>query len=156
MNVMAKKKIINGVLYSVLAVIFDEQNKVLMFLRKGEEWEQGWEPIKGAINFGETEEQAVLREIEEETGLKNVKIIGRLPKVYWAERPWKNGKLKVKVRVFICRYISGKIKLGEPEHIDYKWMDVDEAKEKIWLMQKNKENIIENAYEFCLGSIHSM
>ncbi len=35
-------------------------------------------------------------------------------------------------------------------------MGVDEAKEKIWLMQKNKENIIENAYEFCLGSIHSM
>jgi 8-oxo-dGTP pyrophosphatase MutT (NUDIX family) len=122
--------------YSVIAVIFNEENKVLMFLRKGKEWERGWEPIKGAINIGETEKQAVLREIKEEAGLENIKIIGKLPSFYWGERPWKRGKLKVKARVFVCKYGGGKIKLGEPEHIDYKWMSVKEAKEKIWLVEK--------------------
>lgn len=144
------KKIINGILYSVIAIIFNEQNKILMFLRQGEEWERGWEPIKGAIDFGETEEQAVLREIKEESGLDKIKIIGKLQKFYWGEKPWKNGKLKIKARVFVCKYVGGKIKLGEPEHVDYKWMDVKEAKEKIWLTQG--KNIIEDAYKFYLSA----
>jgi len=113
-----------------------------MFLRKGEKWEQGWKPIKGAIHFGETEE----------AGLENIKIIGKLPNFYWGERPWKNGKLKIKARVFVCKYIGGKIKLSEPEHIDCKWMDVEEAKEKIWLTQKEKKNMIEEALKFYLSA----
>lgn len=145
---MAEKKIIDGILYSVIAIIFDEQNRILMFLRKGKEWEQGWEPIKGAIHVSETEEQAVLREVKEEAGLDNIKIVGKLPNFYWGERPWKDGKLKIKARVFVCKCIGGKIKLGEPEHIDYKWMDVEEAKEKIWL----RKNIIEDAYKFYLSA----
>jgi hypothetical protein len=38
---MPKKRIINGIAYSVIAVIFNEENKILMFLRKGKEWEKG-------------------------------------------------------------------------------------------------------------------
>jgi len=150
MNNMAEKKIIDGILYSVIAIIFNQENKILMFLRKGEKWEQGWEPIKGAIHFGETEEEAALREIKEEAGLENIKIIGKLPNFYWGERPWINGKLKIKARVFVCKYIGGKIKLGEPEHIDYKWMDIEEAKEKIWL--KGGKNMIEEALRFYLSA----
>ncbi|MDI6602987.1 MAG: NUDIX hydrolase [Patescibacteria group bacterium] len=149
---MAEEKIIGGVLYSVVVIIFNEQNKILMFLRKGEEWDQGWEPIKGAIHVGETEEQAVLREVKEEAGLDNIKIVGKLPNFYRGERPWKNGKLKINARVFVCKYVGGEIKLGEPEHIDYKWMDVEEAKEKIWLTQKYRKNIVEDAYKFILST----
>jgi len=56
--------------------------------------------------------------------------------------------LKIKARVFICKYVSGKIKLGEPEHIDYKWTNVKEAKEKIWLTTKDRKNLLEAAYKF--------
>ena len=66
-------------------------------------------------------------------------------------KPWKNGKLKINARVFVCKYISGENKLGEPEHIGYRWMDVKEAKEKIWLNQKDRENIIEVAFGFYLN-----
>jgi 8-oxo-dGTP diphosphatase len=147
---MIREKITDGILQAVFAIIFNEQGKVLMFLRKGKEWERGWEPVKGAINVGETEEQAVIREIKEETGLKNIKIIGKLPKIYLGERPWKKGKLKVKASVFVCKYIGGKIILGEPEHIDYRWMDVEEAKEKVWFAKKGGKTLIEDAYKFYL------
>ena len=149
-DLVEKKKIVDGILYAVIAIIFNQENKVLMFLRKGKKWEQGWEPIKGAIHFGESEEEAVLREIQEEAGLKNVKIIGKLPDFYWGEKPWKNGKLKIKSRVFVCKYLGGEIRLGEPEHLGYKWMDVKEAKEKIWLTQKGRKNLIEEAFKFYL------
>jgi 8-oxo-dGTP pyrophosphatase MutT (NUDIX family) len=133
---MQEKKMVDGVLHAVVAVIFDKYDQVLMFLRNGEEWEQGWEPIKGAIHIDETEEQAVLREIEEESGLKNIEIVGRLSKYSWVERPWKVGRLKIKSAVFACRYNGGDITLGEKEHVDYKWMSIDEANEKAWISNK--------------------
>jgi len=142
---MPKKKIVDGILYSVAAVIFNDKNEVLMFDRKGKEWETGWEPIKGGMHVGETEEEAVLREIKEEAGPIKVEMVGKLPDYVWRERPWRNGKLKIKGRIFIFKYEEGNIKLGEPEHVGYRWMSVKEAKEKIWL--KNGDKMIEKAYK---------
>jgi len=130
---MIKKKIINGMQYSVVAVIF-KADKILMFKREGEKWETGWEFVKGAIHFGETDEQAVLREINEEAGVK-VKLLKKIPKVFFGEKPHKNGLLKIHSIVYSCKYLSGSVKLGEPEHVSYKWMNYEEAKKKIWLKQ---------------------
>lgn len=132
MKKIRRKKIIDGVLYSVGAIILNDKNQVLMFKREGKKWERGWEVVKGGVYFSETSKEAVLREIKEEAGVK-VKIIKLIPKIFWDARPYKRGKLKIRAKVFICKYLSGKIKLGEPEHIGYKWMKIDEAKKKIWL-----------------------
>jgi 8-oxo-dGTP pyrophosphatase MutT (NUDIX family) len=133
-----KQKIIKGVLHSVTAVIYHPKTKkVLMFKRHGQKWERGWEVVKGAIHFGETLKQAALREVAEETGVK-VKIAKLIPRIWWTSKPYKGGRLPIKARVFICKYLSGKVKLGEPEHIGYKWMEVSEAKEKIWLENGDK------------------
>ncbi len=40
------------------------------------------------MHFEETEEQAVLKEVDEEVGIK-VKILGKVLKVYWDENPSK-------------------------------------------------------------------
>jgi len=134
---MRKKKIINGVLYSVGAVIYNNKKEILMLKRKGKKWERGWEIVKGGVYFGETLKEAILRETSEEIGVK-VKIVKVIPKIFWTERPWRKGKLKIKARVFICKYLSGRVKLGEPEHIGYKWMTINEAKKKIWLKDGEK------------------
>lgn len=138
-----RKKIINGVQHSIAAVIFRE-DKVLMFKREGEEWETGWEFVKGAIHFGETEEEAVLREVDEEAGVR-INIIAKSPKIYWDEKPYKGGTLKIHATSFACEYLSGDVRLGEEEHTDFKWMDVNEAMKKIWL--KNGEEMIRDAYK---------
>jgi len=140
---MDKRKIIGGVQHSVVGVIF-YGDKVLMFKREGEDWETGWEFVKGAVHHGESEEQAILREVEEEAGVE-VKMLGKLPEIYWGEKPYKGGKLKISASVYFFSYVSGQVKLGEVEHVDYKWMDIKEATDKIWL--KKGDEIIERTYE---------
>ena len=53
----------------VSAVIYDD-NGALYFLifHRVKDWE-GWEFPKGGINDGEAPEEAIIREIQEETGL---------------------------------------------------------------------------------------
>jgi len=147
---MPTKKIIDKVKYSVAAIIFNDKNEILMFDRKGKEWETGWEFIKGAIHNGETEEHAVLREIKEEAGPIKVKKIGKLKEYFWTEMPYKKGKLKIKGRIFVFKYIKGNIKLGEKEHIGYKWMNIKEAKKKIWI--KKADLLIKKADKLFLAN----
>ena len=138
-------KIINKIQHSVVSVIFNKEKKVLMFLREGEEWEHGWEPVKGAVNVNETDKEAVLRETKEEAGLDNIKLIGKINKIYWGEKPYKKGKIKIRVVAFVFEYLVGEIKLGEPEHIDWRWMSIEKAKEKVWF--RIGKNILNDAYE---------
>lgn len=140
-----QSKIINGILHAIVSVIFNEKKQVLMFLRKGEEWERGWEPIKGAVNINENDKEAALREIKEEAGLGKVRLIEKINKVYWGEKPYKKGKIKIRVVAFVFEYLGGEIKLGEPEHIGWKWMSIEEAKEKVWF--RSGRNILKDAYE---------
>ena len=50
-------------------VVKNEQNEVLMIFRRG-----SWDLPKGKIDDGESPEQAAVREIQEETGLNDVKL----------------------------------------------------------------------------------
>lgn len=50
-------------------VVFNSKGKVLMIKRRGY-----WDMAKGHIEEGETESEAAVREVMEETGLKNVKL----------------------------------------------------------------------------------
>jgi len=102
----------------------------------------GWEFVKGAMHLGETEEEAILREINEETHVK-IKILGKIPKIYWGKKPYGKGFLKIKATAYACKYLSGEVKSDEPEHISHKWMDYEEAKSKIWLEQG--DDVIEEA-----------
>ena len=127
-------KIIDGLKYSIAAFIF-KRDKVLIIKRKENDYATGWEMVKGGIKVGETEEQACLREIKEETGLTDVEIIKKLD--YWHDViPGLN--LKVKSRPFVLKYKSGEIKLS-PEHEDYKWVTIEEAKKIIWVPGAKEE-----------------
>ena len=74
----------------------------------------------------------VMREVDEESSV-TVEILGRIPKVYLDEKPYHDGFLKIHASVYACKYLSGNVKLGEPEHVSYRWMGYEEAKKKIWL-----------------------
>jgi 8-oxo-dGTP pyrophosphatase MutT (NUDIX family) len=51
-------------------LVFSESNCLLMIFRRGY-----WDLPKGKIDHGETVEEAALREVKEETGLKDLKIL---------------------------------------------------------------------------------
>ena len=50
-------------------VIFNEKNEVLLIFRRGH-----WDLPKGKIDKGESPEQAAVREVQEETGLKQPRL----------------------------------------------------------------------------------
>lgn len=66
----------------VQAIIFDKKDsKTYVLLVKKFEFKSfssRWRLLKGGVENGETDEQAIRREIREETGLQNVEIVGKV------------------------------------------------------------------------------
>jgi len=86
-----------------------------------------WGFAKGHLEPGETEEQAAFREIEEETGLKNIELIEGFKertryffkqdeKVLFKEVTWFLGRVKDEQDGFVSH-----------EHEELKWLSYEEA-----------------------------
>ena len=97
----------------VFAIILDEENNVLICHRRDHDL---WNLPGGGLEKGETVENAIIREVAEETGLEVV--IDRITGVYS-----KKDKNEV-VFSFLCKIISGNIKLNdEADQIEYYSLD---------------------------------
>ena len=111
---------------AVVGIVFNGERFLVLHRTLG--W-SGWEFPKGGVNAGETEKEAVLREVKEETGL-DAKITKKLPLIIRYDYPddyrKKYGADKTEQSVFLLR-ANGKIKLSE-EHDDYKWLSYEEAR----------------------------
>jgi putative (di)nucleoside polyphosphate hydrolase len=97
--------------------------------------EQSWQFPQGGIKRGESPEQAMLRELEEETGLKpqHVKIVGRtrdwlryeVPE-HWVRRDWR-GNYKGQKQIWYLLRLTGRdsdVDLrasGHPEFDAWRW-----------------------------------
>jgi len=113
--------------HEVQAVIFDEADhgKQVLILKKIDfsAKRYRWRLLKGGVNEGETEAEAMQREIFEETGLKNVKILG---KVHSYEFVFKS--VKHMVSGYLVRADSREpIKLQKSEVADCIWTAKENA-----------------------------
>lgn len=81
-----------------------------------------WECPGGKIDRDEDPEKAVLREVEEETGLK-CEIIKELPFLHKRDK-----KYESLCHVYLIQAPSDKVKLS-PEHSEYKWVRPEEVKD---------------------------
>lgn len=77
----------------------------------------------GKIEFGESPEKAVVREIKEETNLK-VKILSLLT-IDSHISPQKDHYIFLH---YICKILGGKLKINDKDHDDYKWFTFSELK----------------------------
>lgn len=124
-----------------------------------------WEFPKGHVEPGESEEQTVLREVFEETGLNNVKIItgfkkyikyffrqyrdktnpkdikNGLPAGRQGKTPW----IFKLVVFFVAQTKTKEIKLSK-EHIGFAWLPIDEAIKKTTF--KNSKKLLKEANVF--------
>jgi 8-oxo-dGTP diphosphatase len=100
-----------------------------------------WELPGGKVDFGENPEEAIVREIFEETGL-TVEVERLLPYVhvnYW-DYDW--GKQQTFIVCYKCRYISG-TESKEDHHIDsVEWIDLNHVLELDLLSRPQIEKFI--------------
>jgi 8-oxo-dGTP pyrophosphatase MutT (NUDIX family) len=104
-----------------------------------------WDFPKGNVEKGESELETVKREVEEETGIKEIEIIdGFKEKVGYYYRM--KGQLVYKtVNYYLAKTSEKEVKLSY-EHEDYAWVTIDEALK--YLKHKNSINVLSKAYKF--------
>lgn len=141
------------------AIIYREEDNRRYYLllhypainRKGGHWEFA----KGHIEKGEDYFETIKREVAEETGLKNIKLIPGFKKhikYFFKEKKEphakknKNSKWIFKlVTFFIANTDEDKIKISS-EHIGYLWLPIDEAIKKT--TYKNSKELLKEVDEF--------
>ena len=104
-----------------------------------------WDFPKGNIERGETEEQAALRELKEETGITDAGIIPGFREVirYFYQR---EGKTVHKTVVdFLAETRTAEVTLS-PEHVDFTWLPYRQALER--LTYDNARAELKKAMEF--------
>ncbi len=127
--------------FGVKGVVFDvvDGKVVYLLLHRILNWE-GWEFPKGGMEEGEDVLQALVREIEEETGLEDVKVITELHPVEWKTE---DGRI-YRYRQFLVRADSSqRIKLQEEpvrEHDDYRWTSYENA-QKLLTWENDRETL---------------
>jgi len=93
-----------------------------------------WDFPKGHVEKGETEGGAMRREIFEETGIKDLKLVSKFRETVKYFFRWK-GKTIFKIVVFYLGETKEKEIKISGEHMGYKWLEYDKA-----LKQLNFDN----------------
>tara|TARA_Y100001935_G_C16853497_1_gene289776 strand:- start:7 stop:483 length:477 start_codon:yes stop_codon:yes gene_type:complete len=116
-------------------VLLNNKNKIFV-AKRIDNPKNFWQMPQGGVNEGEDFLSAAYRELEEETSIKNVKLIKEIDGTMTYELPdhllgiiWK-GKFKgQKQKWFLMRFLGNdneiNIKTHKPEFLDWKWIELD-------------------------------
>ncbi len=121
-----------GIVYSE-----NDGKRYFLLLHRVLNWE-GWEFPKGGVEEGEKPGEAVLREVSEETGLKQLKLVGKIP----GKLEWAAADVKYIYDVFLIEgNLDEEVKLQEGirEHDSFEWVE-EEKVIGILTHEENKEN----------------
>ena len=132
------------------AVIFrKEGNKIYYLLlhypSSAKAPKEYWDFPKGHIEKGENLEETVKREIEEETGLTDIKFVEGFKEGIKYFFKFKEVNILKFVTFYLVKTKTKDIKISR-EHLDYKWLFYKEAIEKLTF--KNAKEILKKANEF--------
>lgn len=115
---------------SVLGVIMRPDGKYLITKRvMTKAWAPGWWEVSGgAAIAGETSEEAVKREIKEETGLDVSNAEGGFSFSYHRENPGEGDNYFVDIYKYVMDFDESDVKIQEEEAADFKIATLDEIK----------------------------
>ena len=138
---MIKEHSAGAVLFGYFAS--DERKYLLLHYASGH-----WEFPKGNVEAGETEVEAVIREIFEETGITDVRFLeGFVQAIFYNYR--RDGKLvQKKVSFYLAQTPTSNIRLSN-EHQDFLWVDFPSA--LATLTYRSARDILISANEFVNG-----
>jgi bis(5'-nucleosidyl)-tetraphosphatase len=109
-----------------------------------------WDFPKGNIESGETEIDTIKREVMEETGIVDIKLIeGFRQQISYKYR--KKSKLVHKTVIYyLAETKSNKVVLSF-EHVNFAWLHFDDALNK--LSFENSKKVLKNAKEFLSNNV---
>ena len=115
---------------TVLGVVARPDGKFLITRRvMTKAWAPGWWEVSGgAVQAGETSEEAVFREVKEETGLDVSKAEGGYQFTYRRENPEEGDNYFVDVYRFILDFEESDVVLQEEETGGYMLADLEQIK----------------------------
>ena len=120
---------------SVQAVIYNADKGMMLLIRKHNSVrdELVWRLVKGGVAEGETEPEALRREIAEEVGLRDVRV---LEKVYYYEFQYMDLRHLVSVYLVEADIDEAVTLQGETEEesaiVDHAWLPPEEARETLY------------------------
>lgn len=114
-----------GVFGVAVEAVIEKDGKIFIAKRASDRDHSGgqWECLTGRVEQGETFEEAIKREVKEETSL-DVEIIKPFNTFHFFRGPAKEEYLGVS---FWCHYVSGEVRLDPREHSEFRWVTPEEA-----------------------------
>jgi len=114
-------------------IVLNKKNKIFVGKRKDNPGDK-WQMPQGGVDEGEDYITAMKRELKEETGIENIKIIKEIEKIYQYELPedlvgiiWKGKYRGQKQKWFITRFLGEEKEINlntkHAEFIDWKWIE---------------------------------
>jgi len=111
--------------YGIILIFKESKNMFLILERKGSNGD--WTFAKGHQEENETPRETALREVEEETGIKDIEILN-LPLISEKYEVKKEDKVNLKVNEYFIGYVKDKgVKIQEKEIQSYRWVTFKEA-----------------------------
>ena len=122
-------------------VLLNKDNKVFV-AKRIDNPKNFWQMPQGGVDDGEDYLSAAFRELEEETSVKNVKLIKEIEGTTSYELPdnllgiiWKGKYKGQKQKWFLMRYIGKdediNINTKKPEFLEWKWIDISRITEVV-------------------------
>ncbi len=133
--------------YSVGAVVYNADQFLILKYGLGH-----WGLVKGHKEQGETDGETILRELKEETGITNAKIIKGFNERFNYQYKFKGNSFFKTVRCFLIKTNMKEIKLSY-EHTDYIWLPYDKAIKKATF--EGPKTMIEKAKNFLSGNLNA-
>ena len=147
--IFVRHDIINRFFYrpSVVGFIYNSHREVLIVNSNKEPGRDFWKLPQGGRNYGESDEQALKREMLEELGTTDFNIIRVYPKIYkylWPKGYSLEGYKGQRQSLFILEYTGKRQDIYlSAENKAYKWVPINE-------LLKATDSVVHQAYELYL------
>ena len=122
-------------------VVINNENKVFV-AKRIDNPKKFWQMPQGGVDNGEDYLTAAYRELEEETSIKNVKLIKELDGLITYELPkkllgviWKGKYRGQEQKWFLMKFVGSEdeinIKTKKPEFLEWRWVNLQEITELV-------------------------
>lgn len=101
-----------------------------------------WDFVKGKIEQGETLHQTAVRETKEETGISDLEFIEGFEEKINYNFQFEGELIQKEVIFFLAKTKTHTVNVSH-EHLDYTWLDYENALEKV--TYQNAKNILSKA-----------